>query len=92
MQTKERLAAYALKSLRDAQTRFKKNPNAANWNACLEAMIVYQQAHYVTTGPRNWDSLYSLLDETPQANWDNVVCRVTMHMTIPEALKAHAYN
>ena len=92
MQTQERLSAYALNSLRDAQTRFKKNPNATNWSACLRAMLIYQQTFHACTSPAVDKALFNEIDTAPQSHWDNIVCQHTMGMTAQEAYNTYAFN
>lgn len=91
MNIQTRLTTYASKQLRSAQAKFAKNPNAGNWNACLRTMLVYQQAHYVLNGTRDWSALFSTLERAYQDNWDAIICQHTLGQSVNEALESHAY-
>lgn len=82
---------WALPELKDAQKRFNKHPNAANWQACLRAMLTYQQISYAAGRPVFDDGkLLFDLESNPIGHWQDVICRNTIGLTCAEALRAHA--
>lgn len=47
---KASIRAFTLNSLEQAQASFAAKPSADNWNETVRAMLVHQQAAYLTDG------------------------------------------
>lgn len=84
----EVLTTYALPALKLAQQQFNKEPNAQNWNACLGAMMTYQQLKYsLRSVSVDREKLMFDLEHNPLGVWPDVICRATIGMTCADAIK-----
>ena len=78
-----------LAELTRRQKDFAKQPNANNWNRCVEAMLTHQQLAYAIRS-RQVDA--EVLAETlrGRSDWHNVICEATLNMSCAAALREAA--
>ena len=69
-----------------AQKQFAKNPNSANWNACLRMMMAHQQLTQAMRNQAIWDKLYSDLERSHREYWQDLICLNTLGMSCADAL------
>ena len=80
--------SWALPTLKDAQKRFSREPNALNWHACLRAMLVFQQLEYAQRSVSvDRNKLMFDLESNPLGQWPDVICRATTGLTCADALR-----
>lgn len=81
--------SLTLAELTRRQKDFAKQPNANNWNRCVEAMLTHQQLEYAA---RSRQVNAEILAETlrGRSDWHNVICEATLNMSCADALREAA--
>ena len=73
--------------LTTAQRAFSRNPNAVNWNACLRAMLTYQQLEYaLRSSTVDKAKLFAELEGSPISDWQDLICLNTLSLSCADAL------
>jgi hypothetical protein len=75
-----------LAELTRRQKDFTKQPNANNWNRCVEAMLTHQQLEYAIRS-RQINPQEMAEDLRGRSDWHNVVCEWTLNMSCADALR-----
>lgn len=74
------------------QKNFNKNPNALHWKMLTHYMMVYQQAHYLSSpsAATARDDLLSQLDILPLGNWDETIVRAMTGRKVADVVRDFA--
>ena len=68
------------------QKDFNAQPNANNWNRCVEAMLTHQQLEWAIRS-RQVDAVALAEELKGRSDWHNVICEATLNMSCADALR-----
>ena len=71
------------------QKDFAKQPNANNWNRCVEAMLTHQQLEYAIRS-KQVDAEALAENLRGRSDWHNAICEATLNMSCADALREAA--
>jgi hypothetical protein len=81
-------------SAQQASKDFIKNPSGFNWNRQTQTAFVYQQAYYFFGSVTHTDSgkqhLLALMENDPDHNWGDTICKCVLGVSLSAALREFA--
>jgi hypothetical protein len=79
--------AWAKAKLIAAQKAFNKEPNGANWTACLRAMFIHQQMSWAirSTVVNRSKLAFDLINNEPHL-WGDIISRATLGLDLTQAM------